>query len=614
MEFSGFPKDRMAEGAAGPRSEGPSTPAVMAQLERILASKELASSDRLRRFLRFTVEQFLHGNAESLKEYNIGVEVFDRKDSYDPRVDSIVRVEARRLRSKLKLYYKKEGRKDPIVISVPPGGYVPLVRERAASIAAAKEAARAEMTAIAVLPFAAMSPDEENEYFSEGLTEDLIHGLAQLSGLRVVARTSAFQFKGKAHDVREIGERLGVGSVLEGSVRKAGGRIRITAQLISVADGYHLWSHQYDRELRDVFAVQDEISRSIVQTLRIQLVGPPDRPLLKAPTIALAAYEQYVRGRHFCGTPTPSALRKSIQFFERALREDPNYAAAYAGLAEAYGLLALFCAASPREALPKAESAAMQATEIDDELAEAHAMLGYVRAVYRWEWAAAEQEFKRAIFLSPSSVSAHQWYSAVCLTPLGRMDESLAELTRAAEIDPISLMISTNFGIYTYLNRQYDEALGWSRRALEMDPDYYLAHWIAGLAYEQKSMFDDAAEAFLRALDLAGKEESGVPGGLGHCYAASGKPEGAQRVLEELRGPSGRGYISPYSMALLHASLGNKHEACAWLREACESRVPWALYIGLDPRFENLHAEEDFATLLRKMGLRQPAGPAPSPA
>lgn len=614
MESGKFPKDPMAGGAAGSRSEGPSAQAVIAQLEKILASREFAGSDRLRRFLRFTVEQFLQGNAASLKEYNIGAEVFDRKGSYDPRVDSIVRVEARRLRSKLKLYYKKEGRKDPIVISVPEGGYAPLMRERAASIAAAKEVPRAETTAIAVLPFAAMSPDEENEYFSEGLTEDLIHGLAQLSGLRVVARTSAFQFKGKAHDVRKIGERLGVGSVLEGSVRKAGGRIRITAQLISVADGYHLWSHQYDRELKDVFAVQDEISQSIVQILRIRLTSPPERPLLKAPTQALQAYEQYVKGRHFCGTPTPSALRKSIQFFERAIREDPSYAAAYAGLAEAYSLLAFFCAASPREVLPKAESAAMQATEIDDELAEAHAMLGYVRAVYRWDWGAAEREFEHAIALSPSSASAHQWYSAVCLTPLGRQEESLAELKRAAEIDPISLMISTNCGLYAYLGRHYEEALDWAQGALEMDPDYYLAHWISGLAYEQKSMFEEATAAFLRAQDLAGKEESRVPGGLGHCYAVSGNVEAAQSVLEELRGPAGRGYISPYSMALLHASLGNKHEACEWLSEACEARVPWALYIGLDPRFDNLHAEAGFTALLSKMGLRQPADPAPSRA
>jgi TolB-like protein/tetratricopeptide (TPR) repeat protein len=517
---------------------------------------------------------------------------------------------------KLKLYYKKGGRKDPIVISLPEGAYVPLVRERVVRQAgvAVKEAPRGEATAIAVLPFAAMGPDDENEYFSDGLTEDLIHGLAQLSGLRVVARTSAFQFRGKAHDVRKIGRRLGVGSLLEGSVRKAGGRVRITAQLISVANGYHLWSQRYDRELKDVFAVQDEISRSIIQTLGIRLAGSPDRPLLRAPTNTLEAYEQYVKGRHFCATPTPTALRKSIRFFEQAIREDPSYAAAYAGLAEAYSLLALFCAAPPRDALPKAESAALQATEIDDELAEGHALLGYLRAVYRWDWTAAEQEFERAIALSPSSASAHQWYSAVCLTPQGRMVESLAALKRAAEIDPISLMISTNCGICAYLNRLYDEALDWARRALEMDPNYYLAHWISGLAYQQKGLFEDAIAAFLEALDLAGKEESRVPGGLGHCYAVSGKAEEAQSVLEELRGPSGRGYISPYSMALIHAGLGNKHEACEWLNEACEARVPWAVYIGQDPRFDNLRGEAGFADLLGKMGLPLEAGRAPSPA
>ncbi|MBI3696829.1 MAG: hypothetical protein HY238_18580 [Acidobacteria bacterium] len=336
---------------------------IQAQLSKILASPVFAGSDRMSRFLRFTVERALRGEGDRLKEYLLGVEVFDRRSSYDPRIDPIVRVEARRLRSKLEKYYETEGRGDPVRIDFPKGGYSPVLRERD------RAAPAPERRTIAVLPFANLSSDPENEYFSDGLTEELIQALTKVEGLRVVAWSSAFQFKGKARDIRQVGRQLSVDTVLEGSVRRADDRLRITAQLVDVSDGRYLWSQIYEREMKDVFAIQDEISRAIADTPRIKLTGA----LVKPYTVNLEAYNLYLRGRFNWNKRTEEGLRKAIEYFEQALAGDAQYAPAYCGLADCYSMLGQYGLSPPREVMPQAKAAATRALDIDEALAEAHA-------------------------------------------------------------------------------------------------------------------------------------------------------------------------------------------------------------------------------------------------
>jgi TolB-like protein len=409
----------------------PSPESVRAQLEKILVSAPFAGSERPSRFLRFIVEQALSGN--QLKETLVGVEVFGRKPAYDPRLDGVVRVEAVKLRSRLKEYYEGEGAGDTVRIDLPKGGYLPcfeslrapilepeplpvfppgqatrrgwwtdwrivlpavaLIALVAGFVLARKShwrPAAPNSSSIAVLPFVNLSSDKENEYFSDGLTDDLINALTQVQGLRVVARGSAFQFKGKNPDVRTVGRQLNVATVLEGSVQRSGDRLRITAQLSTVADGYHVWSETYDRRLADVFAVQDEISRAIVGALEVRVAGSPVRRLVQSSTQDLDAYNLYLQGRFHLNKWRPESARKGIEYFGQAIAKDSNYAPAYAGMADCYTWLGVFGWAPAHEAMPQAREAARRALQLDETLAAAHVSLGYVKALYDWDWRGAD--------------------------------------------------------------------------------------------------------------------------------------------------------------------------------------------------------------------------------
>jgi TolB-like protein len=430
-------------------SAKPSPEAVRAQLDKILASHAFRGAERPGRFLRFVVEQALGGN--HLKETLVGVEVFGRKPAYDPRLDGVVRVEAVKLRSRLKAYYETEGAADSIRIDLPKGGYLPCFAalpdrpaeeiepiepiEKAVAVPPRRawwtdwraiaallalvlpiagyllerkshpRPATPDSSSIAVLPFVNLSSDKENEYFSDGLTEDLIDALAKVRGLRVVARGSAFQFKGKNPDIRAVGRQLNVAAVLEGSVQRSGDRLRITAQLSGVADGYHVWSETYDRRLADVFAVQDEISRAIVGALEVRAGGDPGRRLVQSSTQDLGAYNLYLQGRFHLNKWRPEGARKGVEYFAQAIAKDPRYAPAYTGMADCYTWLAVFGWSAARQAMPQARQAANHALELDETLAAAHVSLGYVKALYDWDWPGAEREFKRALELKWTPLS-----------------------------------------------------------------------------------------------------------------------------------------------------------------------------------------------------------------
>ncbi|HYM10824.1 MAG TPA: tetratricopeptide repeat protein, partial [Bryobacterales bacterium] len=570
------------------------------ELRKILASEGFIRSPRLSRFLQFTVEQTLAGQGERLKEYLVAIEVFDKEGSFDPRTDTIVRVEARRLRSTLIEYYATGGRNDAVRIDFPKGSYIPTFQNQELPAVRHK---REDISSIAALPFVNMSADPANEYFSDGLTEELINALARVEGLRVAARTSAFQFKGKNYDIREIGRLLNVGAVLEGSVRKEGNRLRVTAQLNSVADGFHLWSETYDREMKQVFAIQEDISQAIVKTLQIE-AARNRKPLVKHYTENPEAHDLYLRGRYFWNKRGEQGIQKGIEYFRRAIEKDPDYASAYTGLADAWASLGFSFDAgtiSPTEAVPQAKAAASKALALDDRLAEAHISMAFVRFLYDWDWAKAEKEFQRALQLDPDYAHAHHWYSHYLLA-MGRAGESLEESKRALELEPLDAILNTHLGWHYLYSHQYDQAIEHLRHALEIDPGYFHSQREIGRAYAQKGMYREAIAALHKALRHA-KEDGFALASLGYTYAAAGQRDDAQRLLDEMQQLGRRRYISPYFPAAIYAGLGENGRALDQLDKACQERADALVYLRVEPMFGGLHADPRFAGLLKTIGL-----------
>jgi len=573
--------------------------AVQTEVAKILASQHFAHAERLSRFLDFTVHETLAGHADHLKEYAIATSVFDRKESFDPRTDAIVRVQAVALRTRLKEYYATSGLDDPVIIEYTKGSYAPVLRYRADVDRPVKPAgdAPAGPASIAVLPFVNMSSDPEYEYFSDGLTEELISALSNVKGMRVVARTSVFRFKGKSEDVRKIGAELNANMVLEGSVRKSGDRLRITVQLIDVANGYHTWSRTYRVEIKDLFTVQEEIARAIVTTL-----SEGSGVLAKRPTANLEAYHDYLKGRFHLNKWTEDSFRKSIAFFEAAIGKDAQMAAAWAGLADARFVLACYGKMAPRELMPKARLAAEKAMELDESLAEAHVSLAAVRAVYDWDWAASEKEFRRAIELDPDCAQAYQWYGVLCLIPQGRLKEAETAIRQALDLDPLSPAINTSLGLTDHVQGRHDDAIAYFEKALETDPSFYLAHWWLGVIFLQRSMLLKAFAQFRRAGAFSKRDRSDAAK-FTYGDALVGKRGKARRMLEELTRISGEQYFSPVMIAAIHVTLGEADAAFEWLDKAYAARDPWLAWLGVDRRFDSVRADPRFLVLLHEIGI-----------
>ena len=561
------------------------------QLAKILSSKAFAPSGRMSRFLRFTVEQALEGKAEDLKEYRLGLEVFDKDASFDPRIDPIVRVEARRLRAKLKRYYETEGKDDPVQVEFPTGGYAPVFRDRPAG------AGTGERT-IVVLPFENRSASPEDEYFSDGLTDELIHALTKVEGLRVVARASAFQFKGKGGDLREIGEKLGVTAVLEGSVRRSGNRLRVTAQLVNVADGCYLWSETYEREMRDLFAIQDEISRAIVETLRVRLAGPP-APVERR-SEDLEVYHLYLKGRHYWLQRTRDGLEKSIEQFEQAIDRDSSYAPAWAGLAASWGMLGGYGIARPQETMPRAKRAAMRALELNPNLGEAEASLAYVLSAYEWKWEEAGRHYRRALEMNPRDSDTLHWYGYDYLAPLGRLDEGQEALEEALRADPLCLIINYSLGALWLMRREYDRAIEQFHKTLALDPNFFKAYMGLGRAYLQKKMYPEAVESFRKGQALSGGYTSG---GLGQAYALAGQRGLAWQMVKRLIALSKKTYVQSMAVAMIYVGLGEADQAFQWLEKACQDRETPMVYVKTYPAFDPIREDPRFVALLQRMGL-----------
>ncbi len=455
---------------------------------------------------------------------------------------------------------------------------------------------------IAVLPFVDMSPAKDQEYLSDGMSEELLNHLSKIQGLKVISRTSSFSFKGKNVDVRKIGENLGVANILEGSIRKSGNTIRITAQLIEVSNGTHLWSETYDREMKDVFALQDEISKMIVDILKIKLSGKQTNQLAGSFTKNTEAYEDYLRGRYHWNTRTDEGIKKAIGYFEDAIKKDSGYAAAYSGLADTYLTLYDYELMSFDESTAKAKDAAQRALKINENLAEAHNSLAHID-LHEWKWESAEQGFRRAITLDPTYILAHHWY-ALCLTAIGKTNEAVTQMEKARELDPLSTRINADLGMAYLSAGRYDEAIAQEHKTLELNPRSAGARWIRGMAYQQKKMFEEAIKDYRSALELAPNNPNFLAA-LGHVYASSGNPVEANKILDTLFAVNKREPVSPFFLALVYTGLNDKENALKWLEKAYEEKSGSVRYLKMEPRLQNLRNEKRYIELMKNIGLEK---------
>jgi serine/threonine protein kinase/Flp pilus assembly protein TadD len=474
----------------------------------------------------------------------------------------------------------------------------PTAAEFAEALRGTKSASAPKPKAIAVLPLANMSADPENEYFSDGMTEEIINALAKVPGLQVASRSSCFAFKGKQVDIREAGEKLGVASVLEGSVRKVGNRIRITAQLISVENGYHLWSETYDRQLEDVFAIQDEISRAIVDALKLRLGSDTD--LLVVPTKNLEAYNLYLKARFFYHRFTEPSLRKSLEFYQRVLLQEPGYARAYAGMADSWCALADDWVA-PDDAYSRAKAASNRALQYDPELTEAMTSLGKVLSWYEWDFAGAEQQLRRAVLLSPNYAEAHWTFGSV-LPQVGLLEQAIEEMRKALTLDPLDAKASRWLSRFMLFAGDLAGAIAQNQKTIELDANYFLAYIDTGSAYLALGDAEKALEWFRRGQALENAVRS-YDACIVRALAPLGRRDEAEEIMSRLDEESRQHYVRAEILAMGYAALGDLDRAFGCLERAFQARSAGLIYLHLDPGYAPLRSDTRFADLVRRIGL-----------
>ena len=474
------------------------------------------------------------------------------------------------------------------------------VRPRSTSTPRQSEAATVSNKSIAVLPFDNLSGDPQNAYFSEGVQDEILTRLAKIAELKVISRTSTQRFKSAPNDLRQIAQQLGVANILEGSVQKANDQVRVNVQLINALTDAHLWADTYDRKLTDIFAVETEIAKTVADMLQAKLTGSEQHVIAARPTENTEAHQLYLKGRFFWNKRTGNDLKKSIDYFEQAIAADPNYALAYAGVADGYVWLPGYTAGTPRDSYPKAKAAAKKALELDDTLAEARTSLAIAIWLYDFDFSQANKEFQRAIELNSNYAIAHQQYGNVTLSALGRFDDAIAEGKRAVELDPLSLVINTDLGSNYCYARRYDEAIAQLRKTLEMDAGFYIAHIVLSQALDAKGARDAAIVEYQKARTL--NDDPSVLGLLGRAYGLSGNKMEAEKILDQLKKLSQERYVSAYSFALVYLGLGDKEEALRWLEQSYQDRAGSDIgYIRVDPLLDPLRGDPRFEALAEKI-------------
>jgi len=461
-----------------------------------------------------------------------------------------------------------------------------------------------QIQSLAVLPLENLGPDPDDEHFADSMTEALITDLAKISSLRVVSRTTIMRYKNTQKSLPEIGRELNVDAVVEGSVQHEGDRVRIRARLVHAATDHHLWAEAYDRDLRDILILQNEVARAIAQQVQAKLTPEEQARLSTARPVQPEAYELCIKGRYFWAKRTEKSIHRAIECFQRAITLDPSYAAAHSGLADCYSSLGFsFDVGSerPGDVQPKARTAAMKALELDDSLADAHNSLAYVMLNYDWDWPGAEVEFKRALELNPGNPHAHHWYAHLLLSG-GRHSEALAESNRALQLDQLSPIMNVHLGWHYLYSGLYDEAIDQLTNTVELDPNFGLTYWYRGLAYEQKGMYEDAlrelskAKTLLQAIPI-------VEGDTAHLHSVSGKKSEAERTLMKLMKESASRYVNPYEIALIYVGLGQREKALVWLDTAFRERSDMLVYLGVDRRLDSIRPDVRFTSLVRRIGI-----------
>ena len=455
--------------------------------------------------------------------------------------------------------------------------------------------------AIAVLPLENFSGDPAEDYFADGMTDELTTNLAKVSSLGVIGRTSVMRYKGTHKSIPEIARELKVDSVVEGSVVRDGDNVRITAQLIDGPSGRHLWADDFERSRSDVLQLQKEVALKIVQEIRATLTPDETIRLSGARAVDPKAYEANLKGRSYWNQRSEAGIKKAIEQFNAAIQADGSYAEAYSGLADSYTALGYFSYLNPNDVFPRAKAAADKALELDPTLAEAHASLGYYNLYYAWDWKESEKEFHRAIALNPNYAAAHDWYS-VYLLAMGRPDEAMVEIRRAQRLDPLSPLINTEVGFQFYYDKRYDEAIQQLRNTLQTDPKFPLAHLWLGRAYQQKGMYEEAISEY-RQTDTSWPEWVVSLAAIGNVEGIAGNTSEARDILSKLNTLSEVKYVTPYGTALLYAGLGDKVQTFNWLDRAVQGRSHWLVWIRLDPRWEDVKTDPRFKEIIRSVGF-----------
>jgi TolB-like protein len=573
--------------------------AVCEQLARIVNSPGFISSPRLCRFLTHIVNRTIHGDLDSLKEFSIAMEVFDRTSDYDPNIDAIVRVEARRLRAKLKEYYEEgAGGSDPVLIALRPGSYVPIFRwldtqplTEGEQIGATIEARR---VSAAVLPFVNMSPEPDQDYFCDGITEEIINSLTHASELNVIARTSAFQFKGMSVDIREVGRRLGADLVIEGSVRKTGDQLRITAQASETESGHHLWSETFQRELKDVFAIQEELAQAVAGLLHLHM--PEPRARVHGSYRDLQAYTSYVKARFLIHQQSPETLRAGLEQMRKLIGWFPDYALAYSVIAAANGLLALFGAVSGRDAYPEMKASAERGYALDPESGETCTVLGGLRAWFEYRRDEADTLYERALKLQPGHATAHQ-FRATALLCKGNIEASESGLRRSTELDPLSASDCARMAYLHYVKGDYRSAAEDVQQSFELDRDYPEARFYEGLLHYQEQNYDRVIQC-LSASDVP--LEIGV---LAAAFARKGCESRAQGCFEKLDRMAHTQYVTPLAEAFAATGMENFDVAFQRLDEAIDHKTAFVNLLAVEPFFNPLRGDRRFTSLLKRLNL-----------
>ena len=658
-----------SSGAASVRHDEPTLPEPSAdevshQLEKMLASDVFSRADRLSRFLRFVVTHVLERSAGSLKEYVIGVQVFGKGGKFDPRIDPIVRVEAGRLRSKLREYYDGLGQADHVRIELPKRGYAPSFRyrdrdtpalssigdmahggtgdteksssdrssravpwyaatgalavllivgliyfgqSRLPSTARLDESSAGSVApakiSIAVLPLHSVSGRQEDEYYGDAITEAVITKLARVKPLAVISLKSVLRLKETDKPASEIARELNVTHLLKGTLVRSAGRIRISVQLVDGQTDQSIWDQSYDRDAKDVLAIQRDLSAHIAQALTGRMW--PAAKAGGASQIGPEAYEAYATGRYFRNQITADGFEKGIEYFRQVISKEPEFALAYSGMASCYCLLGGHGLelVPPHKTISAAKEAALKALHLDESLAEPHAILGIIRTKYDWDWEGADRAFKRALELEPSYAQAHAWYS-LYFEAMQRPIEAVLAAARARDLDPLSIGHNINLAWQLHQARRDDEAYAQMQKTMELNPQFWGAHWVLGQYYREKKQYSESIAELQKAVALGGGYTL-AKSTLAYTYAVAGKRAEAIEIVRELEAKSQETYVSPAHIAVIYAGLGDKDVAFAWLEKAYLARARAMAWLNVSREWDGLRADPRFEALLRKVGLER---------